>query len=81
MNYYAYIIQSLKDKFYYIGSTEDINLRLDKHNKGKVKSTKSKRPYKLVYFEEFLSREDAYRRERQIKSYKGGEALKKLLKK
>ena len=79
MKYYTYTIQSLSDGSYYVGSTEDIKNRLGKHNKGRVRSTKSKRPFKLVYCEKFDSRQEAYKRERQIKSYKGGEAFKKIL--
>ncbi len=79
MHCYTYIIQSLKYSTYYIGSCENIEVRLARHNAGKVRSTKYKKPYKLIYAEEFNTRQDAYRRERQIKSYKGGQAFKKLI--
>ena len=38
--YYVYIIKSKKDKMLYTGSTNDLNKRLELHNKGKVFSTK-----------------------------------------
>src|ERR1700752_1165372 len=79
MNYYIYILLSLKDGKYYIGSTSNIERRLKFHNTGLQKSTKSRTPFKLIHSESFDSKEEALKRERQIKSYKGGEAFKKLL--
>jgi putative endonuclease len=40
--WYTYIIQSLVDGSYYIGSTHDVLLRLERHNIGWTKSTKGK---------------------------------------
>lgn len=77
--YIVYILKSLKIDRYYIGHCEDINVRLIRHNKGLVKSTKKYKPWKIVYKENFNTRSEAYRRELQIKSYKGGEAFKKLI--
>jgi len=45
-----------------------------------AKSTKNFRPWEIVYKEFFDTKQEAYRRELQIKSYKGGQAFKKLLK-
>ena len=42
--------------------TSDLNRRLNEHNSGKVKSTKNRRPMKLIYTEEFDSKEDAMKR-------------------
>ena len=77
--YFVYIIQSLKDRKYYIGSTSNIELRLKFHNSGRQRSTKHRIPFVLVYSESFQNRSEAEKREKQIKSYKGGEAFKKLL--
>lgn len=79
MHYYMYIIKSLNTGRYYIGSAENIEKRLQRHNKGGNKSTKNGIPWELVYSEEFENRKDAYRREMKVKSYKSGEAFKKLL--
>ena len=49
------------------------------HNNRKVQSTKAYVPWKVVYKEIFESREEAYRREQQIKSYKSGSAFQKLI--
>lgn len=77
--FYAYIIKSLSTGKFYIGSTADIEKRLKRHNSGYTRSIAKNRPFQLIYNEEFKTREEAYRRERQIKSYKGGNAFKKLV--
>jgi putative endonuclease len=76
--YKTYILLSEKFNKFYIGSIEDLENRLKLHNGGRVKSTKRYMPWRLVYFESFCSRQEAYKRELQIKSYKGGEAFKEL---
>ena len=77
--YFIYIIESLIVIRYYIGSTENLEIRLSAHNSGKVKSTRAYKPWELVYTERFDTKSDAIKRERQIKSYKSGIAFKKLL--
>ncbi len=79
MPYFVYVLRSLKDSGYYIGSTEDVSQRLRKHNQGKTRSLKHRRPLEVVYVEEFQSEADARKREKQLKSFKGGEAFKRLL--
>ena len=69
--FYSYILKSLKDGKYYYGSTEDLDLRLAKHNKGDVRSTKGRRPLVLNYFEAFEARGEAFRREHFYKSIEG----------
>jgi len=77
--FYTYIIQSLKTKKYYIGSTKDLNRRILEHNSNNTQSLMNKGPFVVVYKEIYLNVTDARKRERQIKSYKGGSAFKKLL--
>ncbi|MFC1780282.1 GIY-YIG nuclease family protein [Patescibacteria group bacterium] len=77
--YYTYVLRSIKDKRYYIGSTENIGKRINRHNKGLVKSTKSRKPFKLVLYEQYSSRNEAYKREKEIKRMKGGIQFKKLI--
>jgi putative endonuclease len=62
-----YVIQSKRNLSFYIGITADLRKRLKEHNKGLVFSTKSKRPWILVYCEGYRSREDAMERERKLK--------------
>ncbi len=77
--FYVYILQSKINGTLYKGSTEDLRKRLDSHNAGKVKSTRSKRPLKLIYYQGFISKEDALREELFLKSGKGKDRIKFLL--
>ena len=77
--YWTYILKSEKAVRYYVGSTDDVEARLARHNSGRNKSTKFGIPWKLIYSESFFTKQEAYRREFQIKSYKGGAAFKKLV--
>jgi len=76
---YAYVLRSERDRRFYIGSTGDLRERLRQHNAGQVRSTTYRRPLVLVYYEACLSAEDAYRRERYLKSGQGGRYLKQRL--
>ena len=78
--YYTYILVSLKDNSYYVGSTFDIEKRLNYHNTGKSKYTKLKIPWNLIYFEEFLTLSLSRKRETQIKSWKSRESIERLIK-
>lgn len=75
----VYILQSEKFGRYYIGHTANLEKRILDHNSGKTRSTKGYAPYSLVYKEEFSTKSEAYKREMQIKRYKGGVAFKKLV--
>ena len=76
----VYIIKSEENRKHYIGCTNDLERRLFEHNKGYNIATGKDRPWKIVHCEKFNNQEKAYAREKQIKSYKGGNAFKKLLK-
>ena len=77
--WHVYILKSEKHGHYYTGYTEDLKKRLKQHNDGKTKSLKAQLPVRIVHVEDFLSKQEAYKRERQIKNYKGGEAFKRLI--
>jgi putative endonuclease len=79
MPHFVYIIQSLKDDRFYIGETTDVNARLQFHNARKQRSTRNRVPFRLVKVEEFETRQEALKREKQIKSWKGGVAFKNLI--
>ncbi len=64
--YYTYVLISLKDHKFYTGYTSDIEKRLQQHNDGEVFSTKSRRPFKLIYFEACLNQDDALHREKYL---------------
>ena len=70
MNFYVYIIYSISSDRYYVGYCADIETRHYKHNCGSTPSTKPYRPWKLVCSEEYTSRTDALKREKQIKMMK-----------
>ena len=71
LRFYAYVLRSSKDGRYYYGSTSDLTKRMSNHNSGKVKSTKHRRPLKLIYSEEFDSKTEAIKRENFFKSMDG----------
>ena len=74
--YYVYTLISLKDNGFYVGFSEDLKKRLDLHSEGEVKSTKNRRPLKLVYYEASISKEDALKREKYLKSTWGKRYLR-----
>lgn len=78
--YYTYVLLSEKDNKFYSGFAEDVKLRFEKHQKGLVKSTRDRRPLKLIYYEVCINREDALRREKYFKTHYGRMFLRKRLK-
>jgi len=77
--FYVYVLLSLKDSKFYIGYTDNLDRRINEHNKGLVTSTKYRRPLKLVYYEYGGTKEDAIRREGCLKSGRGKKYLKTRL--
>ena len=77
--YYTYVLLSQKDKKLYVGCTEDLKLRFEQHIKGLVNSTKNRRPLILIYYEACLKQEDAFKREKYLKTHYGKMFLKKRL--
>lgn len=77
--FYAYILQNSNTKRHYIGSTNDLDRRLQEHNRGQTRSTISNGVWVLAYYEIYNTKAEASKRERQIKSFKGGNAFKKLM--
>ncbi len=79
MSYYTYVIRSVKNSSFYVGSTEDLMLRLSRHNDGWTRSTRARRPWKLVYFEEYGTKTKALDREREIKRMKSRKYIRDLI--
>jgi putative endonuclease len=69
--FYVYVLKSLADGNLYIGQTADYEKRLALHNEGRIKSTKRRRPLRLIHIEEYETRGDAIKKERFLKSIKG----------
>ena len=78
--YYVYVLKSCKDKLFYIGFTANIQDRINCHDKGIVPATKYRRPLELIFYEAFISKKDAKRREDYLKTTKGKVTLKVMLK-
>jgi len=72
-------LASLKDKKLYIGQTDNLKQRFKEHQTGKNLSTSSRRPFQLIFYEAFLDKDDAIRREKYFKSSKGKSSLKQIL--
>ncbi len=73
---YVYAISSLKHNYIYVGLTQDLRKRIDRHNKGREKTTKFYSPFELIYSEECRTRIDARIREKYWKSGSGKEKLR-----
>jgi len=71
MSYFIYILKSEATGSSYVGHTSNLEKRVLEHNSGKSLSTKSKRPWKLVYKEAYTTRSGAVSRERYFKSVEG----------
>ena len=78
--FYFYILKSEKTAEYYIGSTENFENRLELHNAGKVKSTKSSKPLQRVFIQNFPTLQEARRMEVKVKKWKSRRAIERLIK-
>ena len=76
---YTYVLYSAKDGRWYTGVAKDLQARMREHHAGRVRSTRSRLPVMLAYYEACLDDVDAYRRERYLKSGGGKRYLRKHL--
>ena len=72
---YLYILESELNNSLYIGQSNNVLKRLDEHNNGYNKSTKSKKPWKLIFSIELEDRSEALKLERKLKSWKKRQAI------
>jgi putative endonuclease len=77
--YYTYILYSPSIDKYYIGYTQNLEVRLERHNSGWGKFSSRGIPWKLVYKEEFEVKSDAITREREIKREKSRKYIEGLI--
>jgi putative endonuclease len=77
--HYVYVLRSLKDGRLYTGYTTNLESRLQDHNAGHTKSTRNRRPLKLVYSEKFESKKEAMEREKFFKTPQGGVVKRRLI--
>ncbi|MBU1925395.1 MAG: GIY-YIG nuclease family protein [Candidatus Omnitrophica bacterium] len=78
--FYTYVLESKKDGQWYTGATNDLQKRFKEHNEGRVPATKDRRPFELIYWEACLNREDAFAREKYLKTGMGKRYIKNRLK-
>jgi len=78
--YYVYIIESQKDRGWYIGYSSDLRRRIQEHNQHKNISTSNRGQFVLVYYEAYINKLDALGREKFLKSGAGRKFLHKQLK-
>ena len=74
--YYVYFLHSEKNGDLYVGSTDNVERRISQHAQGRVKSTQAYRPWKLLGYEEYLTRGETMKRERFLKSHQQKDILK-----
>jgi putative endonuclease len=77
--YYVYVLFSKTDRRCYIGFTRNLKQRVREHQWGKVASTKKRKTLQLVFYEAFINKSGAERRERYFKTTKGKRTLKLIL--
>ena len=73
---YVYVLHSTADDQLYTGCTRDLRARFELHNAGKVPSTRDRRPLELIYYEASLNEQDAFRREKYLKTTYGKRYIK-----
>ena len=76
--FYVYVLLSEKTGRRYVGSCEDLNDRLRRHNAGESKATRHGMPWRLLRVEEFQARAVAMNRERYYKTGRGRDELDRL---
>ena len=75
---YLYVIQSLNHNFRYVGITNNLEKRIEQHNRGYNISTKQYKPFKLLLSESFNDYKEARQREVFLKSGQGRKFLDSL---
>jgi putative endonuclease len=77
---FIYILKSLKNSRYYIGSTINVDVRFKQHNQGNVKATKNIRPLEIVFYQSYCNIETARKMEMKLKSFKRKDFIEKIIK-
>ncbi len=77
--YFVYVLRSIQNKKFFIGTTNDLYSCLERHNTGKNIHTVDLYPFELIYYEAYIYFQDAFNRERYLRSTAGQKFLKKNL--
>ncbi|MDR3564761.1 MAG: GIY-YIG nuclease family protein [Negativicutes bacterium] len=72
-------MRSLTDGNFYVGLTQDLRNRINQHQAGEVQSTRTRRPFELIYYEACQNVQDAARREKYLKTAWGKRYLKQRM--
>ena len=75
---FVYVIKNQKNKFRYVGITDNLERRLLDHNSGKNDSTSFYKPFDLIYTEKYQDYKEARNREKFLKSGQGRKFLDTL---
>ncbi|MBS1920885.1 MAG: GIY-YIG nuclease family protein [Bacteroidetes bacterium] len=78
--FYVYAISSMLRNYIYVGITNNLERRFKEHNTGMNKTTKTYKPFKLIFSEQCENRIEARKKEKYFKSGVGKEFLRSLLK-
>lgn len=70
MSHFVYILQSEENDRYYVGRSQNPERRLEHHNTTSTGFTSRYRPWRLVFSQEFDSKEEAVKAEKLVKSWK-----------
>jgi putative endonuclease len=76
--FYVYVLKSAKTDRRYVGSCENLDDRLRRHNAGESKATKHGIPWVLLHAEECATRSAAMMKERYYKTGRGRDELDKI---
>ena len=79
MMFFTYVLISETDNKFYVGFTDNLEKRIEEHQRGAVASTANRRPLKLIYYEACLNKKDALKREKYFKTGFGRRFLKNRL--
>ena len=77
--HFVYILRSKVDDKFYVGMTQNLKERVAVHNAGRVRPTKARRPFELIYAESYATRQEARAREKFLKSYAGSKTKKSIV--
>jgi len=77
---YVYVLQSERNGRYYIGSTNNLERRVEQHQAGLVKATKYILPLKLVFSQAFFILKEARSIEYRLKKFKSRKIIEQIIK-
>jgi putative endonuclease len=77
--YYCFILYSTKLDKYYIGSTANLEGRLQRHNTANTGFTSTGKHWEITYFETFETKPEAMKREQELKRWKSRAKIEGLI--